>query len=424
MFASIKRSILPLFHWGGKHLKTDLVYLSRGGFWLSIGHGFAMLSGFFIAIAFANLFPKESFGIYKFVLSGVAILGVFSLSGLSTSIVQSVAKGFGGSLKQGFKLNLKWGIGIFIGGLVLSIYYYINNNNLLSFSFLLAGFFSPLTSSASLYGAFLFGKKDFRRSSLYSIIRNTVPAIAIILTLIVSQSLPLVITVYFLIGAIVPLFLFWRTLRIYRNENNQKDLELVSYSGHLSAMDIIGNIAHHLDKILIFHYLGAAPLALYAFAIAPVEQLQGGKKILSSLILPKVSGRPFEELQKSAPRKALLLAVYALVLAGIYVLLAPYFYKFFFPQYLDSVFYSQVYSLTLLAISGTVFNETLIAHKKKKELYLYRTITPAIQIVLFFILLPTFGLMGLIATHVIVRSFNGFLGYYFVTHPFKSTVSN
>ena len=424
MFTEMKRLVLPWFHWGEKYLKTDLVYLSRGGFWLSIGQGVAMLSGFFLSTAFANLLPKESFGTYKFILSGVAILGIFSFTGLNTSIVQSVTRGFGGSLRQGFRLNLKWGIGVFIGGLALSIYYYVNGNTLLSFSFLLAGALSPFTASASLYGAYLLGKRDFKRGSLYGMIRNITPAIAIILTLIISQSLPIIITVYFFIGAIVPLFLYWRTLRAYQKENKKKDPGLLSYSGHLSAMDIIGNIAHHLDKILIFHYLGAAPLAFYAFAIAPVEQLQGGKKILSTLILPKVSGRPFEELQKSAPRKALLLTIYALALAGVYVLLAPYFYKLFFPQYLDSVFYSQVYSLTLLAISGTVFNEALAAHKKKKELYLYRTITPVIQIVLFFILLPKFGLMGLIVTHVIARSFNGLLGYYFVARPFKSTVSS
>ncbi len=424
MLDDLKRSILPWFRFGEKHLKTDLVYLSKGGFWLSVGHGVAMISGLLLSLAFANLLPKEAFGNYKFILSGVAILGVFSLTGLNTSVVQSAAKGFGGALRQGFKLNLKWSIGVFLGGLILAIYYYINNNLLLSFSFILAGILTPLTTSASLYGAYILGKKDFKKNSLYGMIRNISPAIALILALFISKSLPVIITVYFLVGAAVPLFLYWRTRLSYKNDNKNEDPELISYSGHLSIMDIIGNLAHHLDKILIFHYLGAAPLALYAFAIAPVEQLQGGKKILSTLILPKVSGRSFEELQKSAPRKALLLVTYALAVAGVYIFIAPYFYKFFFPQYLDSVFYSQVYSLTLLAVSGTIFNEILVAHKKKKELYFFRTITPILQIILFLILLPMYGLMGLIITHVIIRSFNGLLGYYFVSRPFKSSPSN
>ena len=404
--------------------KTDMVYLTKGGSWLSLSQGIAMLSGFFLSITFANLFPKESFGTYKFVLSMVSILAIFSFTGLSTSVIQSAARGFGGSLRQGFRINLKWSIGMFLGGLGLSVYYYLNGNALLSFSFLLAGILSPITVSASLYGAYLMGKKDFKRGTFYGMVRNIVPAVALIVTLVLSRSLPIIITVYFFIGALVPLLLYYKTLRAYKHENKKEDPKLVSYSGHLSAMDIIGNFAHYLDKILIFHYLGAVPLAIYAFAIAPVEQLQGGKKILSTLILPKISGRSFEELQKSTPRKALILTVYALLLALVYALLAPHFYKFFFPQYLDSVLYSQVYSLTLLAVFGTMFNETLIAHKKKKEMYLHRTIVPIVQIALFFILLPLYGLMGLIVTHVIIRSLSGLLGYYFVKYPLSSASSS
>jgi len=400
--------------------RTDMIYLAKSGSWLSLGHVIAMIAGFFTSIAFANLFPKESFGTYKFILSMAAILGAFSLTGMGMAITQSVVRGFGGSLRRGFRMNLKWSSGMLLAGLGLSTYYYLNNNLLLSFSLILMGILSPLTLSTNLYSAYLLGKKDFRRSSFYGVIHNVTPALVIILALYFSGSLPVIIIAYFFSTALVSLFLYHATQHAYKHENKEEDPELTSYSGHLSVMEIIGKMASFLDKILIFHYLGAAPLAIYAFAIAPVEQLQGGKKILSTLIFPKVSERPFEELQKSTPRKALLLAVYALLLALVYVLLAPYFYKLFFPQYLDSVFYSQIYSLTLLAVAGTMFNETLIAHKKKKELYIHRTIVPIVQIALFFILLPLYGLMGLIVTHVIIRSFSTTLGYYFVTHPIKN----
>lgn len=414
---NLRNKAYNALRWSEKYTQADMIYFTKGGFWLSLSYGVAMLAGFLVSLAFANLFPKESFGTYKFILSMVGIVGAFSLTGIGTAVTQAVAQGSGGSLRQGFQINLKWSIGVFLGGLALSTYYYINGNMLLSFSFLLAGILSPITASASLYGAYLLGKKDFRRGSFYGMVHNIIPAAALILTLYLSQNLITVITVYFLSGAFVSLFLYYTTTRIYQHENKKKDPGLISYSGHLSAMEVIGKIASLLDKILIFHYLGAAPLAIYAFAIAPVEQLQGGKKILSSLIMPKLSGRPFKELQESGPRKAFLLTIYALLLALLWVIFAPYFYRFFFPQYLDSIFYSQIYSFTLLAVSGTIFNETLIAHKKKKELYLHRTIVPIVQIVLFFILLPIFGLMGLIVTHVTMRSFSGLLSYYFVKHP-------
>jgi len=416
----LRNKIYNILRRGEEFFKTDMFYLAKGGSWLSLGYGVAILSGFAISIAFANLFAKESFGTYKFILSMTGLLGIFSLSGMGTAVTQAVARGLAISLNRSFKINLKWNIGILLGGLAVSLYYYVNGNTLLSLSFLLVGILSPITLSAGLYGAYLFGKKDFRRISFYGMIHNIVPAGTIIVALFLTESIIAIITVYFVFGALVSLFLYYQTIRAYRQKGNEENPDLLSYSKHLTAMEIIGKIARNLDKIIIFHYLGAVPLAIYAFAIAPVEQLQGGKKILGSLILPKISGRPFKELQKSAPRKALILTIYALVLAGTYAFLAPYFYKFLYPQYLDSVLYSQIYSLTLLAVSGTIFNQILIAHKKKKELYLHQIIVPAVQIALFLILLPHFGLMGLIVAHVITRSFAGILSYYYVMRPFSN----
>lgn len=420
----MKERIISLLRRVGIFLKTDVIYLAKGGSWMTFGQGINMFVGFCVSIAFANLLPKESFGIYKFILSAVAIIGIFSFIDMGTAVIQAVARGFGNSLKRGFRENLKWGLGIFLAGFALSIYYYLNGNALLSFSFLLAGVLLPVIASAGLYGSYLMGKKDFRRSTLYGIIRNVIPALSLILTLFLTQNLAVIITVYFFSIALVSLFLYWITIRTYRGENTKNDSGLVSYSKHLGVMGIIGSVADNLDKILIFHYLGAIPLAIYAFAIAPVEQLQSGKKILNALILSKLSERPFEELQKSAPRKIWMLALYALILISIYVPLIPYFYQFFYPQYLDSVFYSQMYSLTLFGIIGSVLESNLVAHKKKKELYVNRTINPIVRIALFLLLIPTFGLIGLIIAQIIARFFSGFLSYYLVTRPFKSLSSN
>lgn len=416
----IRQKIASVFNTGDRMLKTDTRYLTKGGFWLSVGQVVAMFSGLFLSLAFAHLFSKESFGTYKFVLSIVGVISIFSLSEMTTAVTRAVARGFDGALRQGFRSNLKWSVGIFITGIAVAGYYYINANYTLSISFVLAAIFLPITASAGLHGAYLLGKKDFRRITYYGMLRNIAPAAALILTLFLTSNLVAIMVVYFVSAALTALFLYYWTLSAYKKENQKNDPELTSYSTHLSIMGVIGQVASSLDKILIFHYLGAVPLAIYAFAIAPVEQLQGGKKILSALVLPKISERSFEELQASGPRKALLLGFYALVLAGVYAFFAPYFYKFLYPQYLDSVFYSQVYSLTLIAVVGTIFESSLVTHNKTKELYLLRTIVPVVKIILFLILLPLYGLMGLIVTHVFIRTFSSALSYYFVTFPYKS----
>src|ERR1041384_6093938 len=96
-------------------LQTDITYLLKGGFWLSASQVIATLSGFLMSIAFANLISKEAFGIYKYALSVAGIIGALSLTGMGTAVTRSVAKGFE-SLRQGFRTNLKWSLGITVAG--------------------------------------------------------------------------------------------------------------------------------------------------------------------------------------------------------------------------------------------------------------------------------------------------------------------
>lgn len=415
----MKDCLIRLLRWSETFFRADMVYLAKGGSWLSGGQAINMVLGFLVSIAFANLLPKESFGTYKFILSAAAIIGIFSFIDMGTAITQAVARGFGNTLRQGIRTNLKWSVGTFVAGCALSAYYYINGNNLLSLSFLIAAVCMPLIASASLYGSYLLGKKDFKRSTLYGVIRNVVPALVLIGTLFITQSLLAIIAVYFVSAVLVTAMLYRATLRAYRAENHKEDPELASYAGHLGVMGVIGQVAENLDKILLFHYFGAASLAVYAFAVAPVEQLQGGKKILNALILTKLSERPFADLQKSAPRRAWLLALYAAILIGIYVPLVPYFYQFFYPQYLESIFYSQLYSLTLFGVIGSVLESNLVAHKKKGELYVHRTAIPVIKMALFFAFIPTFGLLGLVIAQILARIISGLLAYYLVANPFR-----
>src|SRR3989344_1800066 len=204
----MKDCFLSLLRASERYTHIDMVYLAKGGSWMSGGQAINMLVGFLMSIAFANLLPKESFGTYKFILSTVALIGIFSFLDIGTAVTQAVAKGFGNSLRQGFRANMKWSIGVSLGGFALGTYYYLQGNALLSFSFFLACVLVPLTASASLYGAYVLGKKDFKRSTLYGLVRNIVPAAALIGTLFLTESLWIIIGVYFVSAVLVSFVLY------------------------------------------------------------------------------------------------------------------------------------------------------------------------------------------------------------------------
>ena len=104
----------------GIYTKTDVVYLASGSFWNISSQIVSSLCTFFLAIAFAHFISKEAYGQYKFVLSIISIISTFTLSGLGTAVMQSVTKGYEGTLAYAFRKNLRWSILFFSSNCALS----------------------------------------------------------------------------------------------------------------------------------------------------------------------------------------------------------------------------------------------------------------------------------------------------------------
>src|SRR3990167_3737338 len=107
-----------------KYTKTDNVYIVKYGLWLTAGQLISTASSFLLVLAFANLLPKETYGIYQYALSITAILAIPTLSGIDTAVTRAVSLGYEGSLKKGLKTKIRWGIIGSMASLGLAGYYY------------------------------------------------------------------------------------------------------------------------------------------------------------------------------------------------------------------------------------------------------------------------------------------------------------
>lgn len=181
-----------------KYTRTDMIYLFRGGFWLTAGQGMTSFLAFLLSIGFANLLVPETYGTYRYIISVGGLIAAFSLSGLSTVVTRSTARGYEGALWFSFLKNLKWSFGMMLIAGGAAIYYALQDNYLLAIGMLIVGCFSPLIDSAELYDAFLNGKKDFRTASLLRITRNAVPTIVLFIALLITKNPLLLVLVYFL----------------------------------------------------------------------------------------------------------------------------------------------------------------------------------------------------------------------------------
>ena len=402
----LKQKIYNLLRWSQKYTQTDMVYLAKGGFWLTLEQIISIVSGFLLAIAFANLLPKETYGTYRYVLSLASILAIPTLSGMNTAIVRAVARGYEGSFIPALKTKLRWGILTTLASLGLAGYYFFHENITLTFCFLIVAAFLPSMRSFTLYSSFWQGRKRFDIKTKYGFISQIVAVSTLVIALFLTKNLFLILSVYFISHTL--LYFIFLQITIKKSNLNQKhDPQTISYGKHLSLMGIIGIVTNQLDKLLLWHFLGAAPVAIYSFAVLPPAKIKATLQTIGGLALPKFSQRSKQELKTTLPKKIFKLFLLIIPIIVLYIIFAPFIYKIIFPQYLDSVIYSQVFVFFLIVtIPTTLLSTSFLAQMKKKELYIYQTVSPIIQIILLLTLVPLYGIWGAIFALLITRFSN------------------
>lgn len=403
----IRRLITKTLDQTSRFARTDMRYVVRGGGWMFAAEIIGSLSLAILALGYAHFLTPEVYGQYKFILAGLGVVGAFSLADLGPAMTRSVAKGFIASLHRAFSTGLKWSLLASLASLVAAGYYFVNDNNVLGLSFLIATFLIPFFLNFALYNNFLLGRRQFALQTKYRIARILIFTGAMVLAIyLFNEPLPIFIT-YLVTSVILSGVFYYLTSRNVPHDEALVDQEMVPYAKHLTFMSIIGRITTHLDEILTFHYLGPSNLAVYAFALAFPRQIRSFNGVLNNLIFPKITEKSLPELRKILPYKIFLFVGAMSVITVIYIFLAPLGFKLFFPVYLDSILYSQVFALTLIiSAPSNFFSQVMLAHRRNKELYTVRIVVPLARIALMLVLIPMYGIWGgimaLMGTEVVI----------------------
>jgi O-antigen/teichoic acid export membrane protein len=409
--------------WSEKYTKTDMVYLAQGGFWLIAGHAVVIISGIITSIAFANLIPKEQYGVYQFVISFAVILGGFTLTGMGVALSREAASKSPGILKYAFKTKLKWSLAITGLSLLVSLYYFLNENIILGTSFIFVGILTPIIESSGLYRPFLKGLQLFKTDAKFGLLHRPLPVIALIIALFLTNN-PLILVIVYYVSHSIASSIPYKIISTRYSEETSSNPRMITYSKHLSLMGIISRIANNIDKILVFHFLGAVPVAIYTFALLPLMHMEKIVGLINDLIFPKFARKDFHELKKSLPRKTLVFLFLIIILFILYILAAPYIYNLIFPQYHESIFISQILMLALLVKPVTIFNQVFHAHGINKAMYINRISTPIVKLILLFTLLPVYGIWGAVYAILITKLYTGILiTILFYTHKYEKRLA-
>ncbi|MCL5011089.1 MAG: oligosaccharide flippase family protein [Patescibacteria group bacterium] len=407
----IKEKIKNILLWSQKYTKTDMLYVARGGSWLLASQLVNFIANVVLTIALANLLPPQTYGLYRYVLSIVVILAIPCLSGMNSAVLRAASKDENDSFLPALKTKIKWGTLGGLASLLVGLYYFSQGNSTLTFCFLISACFIPLMNPFGLYESFLAGKKRFDLQSLYGIVNQAVSAGLMILVLFLTRNIFLVILAYFVSWTGLYLIFTVITIKKWKLKAQNPDEETLAFGKHLSLLDVLSTINSQIDKVIMWHFLGAGPVAIYSIIMNVPDKIKDLLKTIGSLAFPKLSSRSMEELKKSVPQKTLMLFLLAIPVMLVYILAAPWLYKTFFPKYASFVIYSQVYALIFLTFPRLLFGTSLTAQKQTRSLYIASFILGPTYIVLLLILTPIFGIWGAISAFLAIEAMNFMTNY-------------
>lgn len=405
MIEKIRNKTYTLLRKTEKYTKTDMVYLTKGGFWLSMKTLLSMMIALGLSIAFANLLPKETFGEYKYIFSIFGLLAIPTLLGMGSAVTKSVAQGYDGTPMAAIKTKILWGMLGSLASVLVAIYYFVHENMGLAGAFGIVAIFLPFVDTFSIFNAITTGKRLFKVSIIYETAIQTISGIAIALALFFTNNLLIILLSYFGVYTITRFITLQIVIRIHA-KNKKVDESAIRYGKHLSAMRILGIASEAISTILLWQFVGAMPLAVYAFAKAIPVQISGALKKITVLAFPKFARGNFQEIRKTLPNKMLKMFLLMLIIVATYIISAPYIYTVLFPQYTDAILYSQIFALTLLFFPQKFMGVLFQAHARTKVLYISSTVTPIVRLILAIILIPLYGIMGAIFAEISTRIFS------------------
>jgi O-antigen/teichoic acid export membrane protein len=402
MFAAITNRLDSFFHLDTKKL------LGRASYLLG-SQAVSNLLSFAVALAAAHFISKETYGTYRYILSTLSFIGAFSLTGLGTSIVRSVARGYDHMFLTSIGRSLRWSIPAILVGLGVGAWYLVHENTVLGFSIALGAIAFPTMQAFLWYRSYLNGKKYFRALMKTNIIYSFLTSGAIIVTLFMHPSAVTLVVVY-CIANVVTLIALTFVIQKRFHPNNLQDPEAGKLEHHMSLMNVLDIGATQLDKIILFQVAGPIEVARYTFATLIPEQLRNIIKYIPTLSLPIFSKLPTDVAKSKGLFLVKKLFLLTIPIVVFYIIIAPLAYKILFPNYTEVVLYSQVFALMLIfdgGINGTI----LKAKNQVKSLYMVNVFSNIVRIALLLVFGFLWGIWGVIGSRIISRIISFVVAY-------------
>lgn len=360
--------------------------------------------GILRSVAFARMATPEVYGQYNYVLSIIGMVGILSLPGLNTALVESVARGHGDSVFVAARTRIRWGLLSALACSGVAIYQAVVEQNItVAIAIFAGGLLIPPTVSSSTALQYYNGRKRFDLISRINVGILLTKTLILLLLLWYQKNV-----VWLIVGdSLVNIAFYGFAFRTIpeRTGESKPDAGLVSYGRSLTWANAITVIAGHLDNVLLAGFYGFADVAVYRVASTLPESTKSMTKLIPTLVMPKIAERPDKRVYSATTRRQLYWLQMANFLAVLVIVaILPFLMQIFGDQYVEATRIAQVLMLTL---SFNWVNSVLIgafqARKQTATIYRSNLLMGGFQLVTLIITVPFWGIWGVVASRAAAR---------------------
>lgn len=389
--------------WINHKFQINSQYFIKGSFFASLQQFIGVSSGLTVSYFLGHFVSPTVYGEYTLILSILGMSTFLGLPGIDLALPKSIAKGFDGSLLLAKKMKQVISLVGIVTLSLFAIYYYRQNQLSVTQGLIIAAILFPFLHSYTSYPAFLSSKSYFAMISFFSSLSSLFFLLTMTIATLHFSNTPGLVAGY-LLGLIIPaLFFFYVSLRYV--QNNKIDPDLSRYGTFLSLLTVLPWISGNFGNVILERSIGLEALAMYSVGSRFLTAVQKNFQVFYKPVTTKLAHSSTHEYMIILKRHAITLFGIGGVLSLSLYITTPFLIRFFFrPEYHQAIEYGKLLSFALLPLPFSwVVSDMLIFKSAKMPLTVSSTIPQAIKLCLMFVIVPTFGVHGIIGVLLLER---------------------
>ncbi len=346
---------------------------------------------------------QSAYGEYNFALAFLDVVSILALPGIDNAVMQSAARGYRGSYRAAVRPALLCslaGSALLVGVGV----WYGSDNRALAACFLASAPLFPLAYGLTQWKGVRQGTEDFAGIAKLEGITSVATSVVVIAIVVASRPTVALLAVVILLGRAVLNVVM--TIHSFRRIRRDEPVEpgIVRYGVKTSGYLVLGVIARHIDKFLLFAFLTPAAVGIYAAAERIPELVKAQIKNLADVLGPRFARHPHYSKQVDRAFNWFSVVVGVLSVALAFTLLPWALRVIFGDAYRESIPYAQALMCSLaIAGSAPVRFRFISSRPDTASFREVNTLMAAFRIVASLCLVPFFGLLGAVASAFLAR---------------------